>query len=261
MRAIQISGTADGGFLVERKFAGVTSERFIVNHKRECPVFRNGGFLGQPTWKKEAVAILQTERHKCAPPVEIVPELDHPLHSTLDITGYKGEQQMNTLRFDELKEANLARVGEFKNRLGRIAHAKSDGSDWTLAEWTNAMAGEAGEACNYSKKIRRGDYDDDLSVGIDLLLKEIADVVIYADLVASQTGRSLSAAIIQKFNEKSDEVGSKVKLYAAPYLPPVAISQADGEAAFHGDGEDAGLDRTTFSIVPNGSDFPKIVRE
>ena len=79
--------------------------------------------------------------------------------------------------------------------------------DWTLADWSNAIAGETGEMCNLIKKIRRGDEIDPKEVG-----KELADIIIYADILASLLGLDLSDCVIQKFNEVSDRVGSEVKI-------------------------------------------------
>jgi NTP pyrophosphatase (non-canonical NTP hydrolase) len=79
--------------------------------------------------------------------------------------------------------------------------------EWTLADWSNAIAGETGEMCNLIKKIRRGDDIDPKEVG-----KELADIVIYADILASLLGLELSDCVVQKFNEVSDRVGSDVKI-------------------------------------------------
>lgn len=79
--------------------------------------------------------------------------------------------------------------------------------DWTLADWSNAIAGETGEMCNLIKKIRRGDDVDVREVG-----KELADIVIYADLLADKLGLNLSDCIQQKFNEVSDRIGSEIKI-------------------------------------------------
>ncbi len=118
---------------------------------------------------------------------------------------------MNELTFQALREANMQRLPKFKNRRGEPAHSEPDGSDWSIAEWTNAMAGEAGEACNIAKKLLRGDYLDP-TTGILELLKELADVVIYADLVAQRAQCHLDTAIIAKFNEVSKRIGSEVRL-------------------------------------------------
>lgn len=58
---------------------------------------------------------------------------------------------------------------------------------WSIAEWTNAMAGESGEACNIAKKLIRGDYDRDETIAALLdLAEELADVIAYADLCMSR---------------------------------------------------------------------------
>ena len=58
----------------------------------------------------------------------------------------------------------------------------------------------------------RGDYGDDQELGIGELMDEIADVVIYADLICQRVGRKLTVAVFNKFNEKSEQIGSDVRL-------------------------------------------------
>ena len=79
--------------------------------------------------------------------------------------------------------------------------------EWSIADWSNALAGETGELCNVIKKMRRGDNIDVSEAG-----KELADVVIYADLLATKLGLNLSDCVRQKFNEVSDRVQSSVKI-------------------------------------------------
>lgn len=69
------------------------------------------------------------------------------------------------------------------------------------------MAGEAGEACNVVKKTFRGD-----SIAKDALAKELADIIIYADLLAKAANINLGEAIIDKFNEVSTKRGAVTKL-------------------------------------------------
>lgn len=87
---------------------------------------------------------------------------------------------------------------------------------WSVAEWTNAMAGEAGEACNIAKKILRIDLElrgnikksDKVRVKlVEELMRELADVVVYADLVAARVGCNLSNAIVETWNKKSKQLG------------------------------------------------------
>jgi hypothetical protein len=95
--------------------------------------------------------------------------------------------------------------------------------DWNIAEWTNAMAGEAGEACNASKKLRRLEcqmqqHDGDTPVPLTLqnaklkVAKECADAVIYADLVCQRLGIRLEDAIIEAFNSISTREGFPERL-------------------------------------------------
>lgn len=109
---------------------------------------------------------------------------------------------MNTdLSFKKLRDVNKLRC---ETAFNHGLHT------WSLAEWSNAMAGEAGETCNLTKKIKRGDFTLE-QVKKDLA-KEIADVVCYCDLLAAAADIDLGQAIIQKFNEVSDRRGVEIKL-------------------------------------------------
>jgi len=120
------------------------------------------------------------------------------------------ENYVQKLTFSDLRAANIARLPLFKNSKGVIAHAKPDGSDWTPAEWLEAVIGELGEYANERKKYRRGDRTlEEFNI---LARKELADVLIYLDLLAFQLGIDLGEAIVEKFNEVSDRVGCDVKL-------------------------------------------------
>lgn len=116
------------------------------------------------------------------------------------------------LTFNTLRGANKARLPEFKNSKGEPAHEKEDGSDWSLAEWMNAVAGELGEAANIIKKIRRGDIT--LEEARPLLAEEFADIVTYLDLTAMQAGVDLGQATMDKFNKVSERVGSSIRVDA-----------------------------------------------
>lgn len=102
------------------------------------------------------------------------------------------------LTFEELRVANLKRCTEsFHGQL----------SDWTPLEWAGAMAGEAGEACNAAKKLRRGE-----DVPCEAIADEIADTVIYGCLLCQALGVRLEDHIIRKFNAISNRYDSTVKL-------------------------------------------------
>lgn len=116
----------------------------------------------------------------------------------------------NKLTFHVLKEANVKRLPLFLNK-GKRAHKKHDGSDWKLSQWSNAIAGETGELCNLVKKVERGDYE--LFEARDDLGKEIADIIIYASLIAFRCGiHDLGEVVVAKFNEVSDRVGCPIKI-------------------------------------------------
>jgi NTP pyrophosphatase (non-canonical NTP hydrolase) len=111
--------------------------------------------------------------------------------------------------FDDLRKANVERCEEVYHPL----------KDWSPCDWATAMAGEAGEACNKVKKLRRlDDYQPDPTIDIarerlrDEIVEEIADCVIYCDLLAARLDRDLEKAIRDKFNKVSAKTGSKVFL-------------------------------------------------
>lgn len=102
------------------------------------------------------------------------------------------------MRFEELRLANVARCEDVFPPL----------DDWSPTDWACAMAGEAGEACNAVKKLRRGDS----GASVEDIAAELADTVIYCDLLAARLRINLSEAIREKFNLVSDERGSLIRL-------------------------------------------------
>lgn len=90
-------------------------------------------------------------------------------------------------------------------------HANSPG--WSGLEWAGAMCGEAGEAANVAKKLRRweqglpGNRDVTPEVLRRELGEECADVFLYLCLLASHYGLNLEQEIVRKFNQKSLEQG------------------------------------------------------
>jgi NTP pyrophosphatase (non-canonical NTP hydrolase) len=79
---------------------------------------------------------------------------------------------------------------------------------WTILEWAGAMCGEAGEAANVAKKLRR------ISQGINMkeynltelreqLGEELADTLLYLLILAASEGIDLEQAAIKKFNRVS----------------------------------------------------------
>ena len=114
-------------------------------------------------------------------------------------------------QFERLRAVNVRRcVNDFGHTL----------DSWSPAEWTNAMCGEAGEAANVAKKMLRhrdnvagntGD-DRDLAALREKLRRELADVLIYADLCAASQGIDLWDAVRETFNAKSAQIGSLERL-------------------------------------------------
>lgn len=107
------------------------------------------------------------------------------------------------LNFDDFRRANGARCLRWH----------PDGiTSWSQSDWAVAIAGEAGEMCNVVKKLNRlrdglvGNHGEDVSHAqlIAKLGKELADVVIYCDLLAQREGLNLGELVRLKFNEVSE---------------------------------------------------------
>ena len=136
---------------------------------------------------------------------------------------------MSKLTFDVLRLANTERLPTFKNSRGELTH-NATGSDWSPLEWGAAMNGEVGELIEVVlefarralkigdtlKKVRRGDLDPTLATVREAIAKELADVQIYLDLLASRFAIDLGEATLRKFNEVSKRVGSPVFIEAHP---------------------------------------------
>lgn len=102
-----------------------------------------------------------------------------------------------SLDLEELRQANLKRSEETFHSI----------DSWSLTDWACAAAGELGEACNLIKKRRRGD-----DINTEDIADEIADTLIYLDLLSSRLGEELSIAVRRKFNAVSERTGSSVFL-------------------------------------------------
>jgi NTP pyrophosphatase (non-canonical NTP hydrolase) len=100
------------------------------------------------------------------------------------------------LTFRTLRDANKKRVPYFHD-----AHA----APWTPAQWLQAVVGELGEYANLRKKVERGDFT--LAEALPELANELADVVIYLDILATELGIDLGPAVMRKWNTKAEERG------------------------------------------------------
>lgn len=140
---------------------------------------------------------------------------EHPI-----IQGFTGwEDGYWTL----LAGASLPLTLEGVSRINRQRCKRWHGRDtepWTAADWSNAMAGEAGEACNVVKKIRRHETntstpnDPDLAELVEMLADELADTYLYLDLLANHFDIDLPKAIADKFNRVSETMGFPERLDA-----------------------------------------------
>jgi NTP pyrophosphatase (non-canonical NTP hydrolase) len=118
------------------------------------------------------------------------------------------------LTFDLLRTTSVPRAQRWHH---------GDLGNWNVAEWSNAMAGEAGEACNATKKLRRieermqqGDGDSAAPKTLEearaKVAKEIGDTIIYADLVCERVGWTTEDAVRLAFNQISEREGFPERL-------------------------------------------------
>lgn len=91
--------------------------------------------------------------------------------------------------------------------------------EWSAADWSNAMAGEAGEVCNAVKKLRRLECGIVQAKGpatreaaIAEIATEIGDTFLYLDLLAARLGIDFAAAIVDTFNRVSEREGFAQRL-------------------------------------------------
>lgn len=136
-------------------------------------------------------------------------------------------EQRAALTFRMLRGANCARLPLFKNGKGERAHSKPDGSDWSNAQWLQALVGEVGELANLMKKIDRRDFEQ-RRVQYDLE-SELADIMIYLDLLAMRLGVDLDSAVIAKFNAVSNRVCVGVRLTNQGWYCDKHLGEVPGE--------------------------------
>jgi len=129
----------------------------------------------------------------------------------------KGSRWTGTSYDISCEKCNGTGDGNYKypltfNNLQRKNYARSTydikvSNNWTPLEWGGALAGETGELCNMLKKLRRGEKVDKKDIAY-----ELADVIVYADLLASKLYINLEEAVIEKFNIVSKRWKSKYTL-------------------------------------------------
>lgn len=113
------------------------------------------------------------------------------------------------LTLEDLRNTNLSRA--------MVWHP--DGiEEWSVNDWAVALGGEAGECLNKCKKLKRIDSNIRQANGMDreqmvqAIGEEIADVVLYADLLASRLGFRLEDLLVSKFNDTSIREGFSHRL-------------------------------------------------
>lgn len=118
----------------------------------------------------------------------------------------------SVLTFDEVRLANVSRAKRW-HKPGTIP--------WISSDWSNAMAGEAGEVCNAVKKLRRLDTNVESAnitqprsrdAAIAAIKKEIGDTFIYLDLLADHLNIDMQEAVREAFNQVSEREGFPEKL-------------------------------------------------
>lgn len=121
------------------------------------------------------------------------------------------------LTFADFSATNLARC-EAADGFGHPLNG------WTLSDWFTAAMGELGEAANKAKKLNRvrdgipgnTESEEELRAG---LADEIADTMIYLDLLAQAAGFDLATAVVSKFNRTSEKIGAPHRLLAGSATP------------------------------------------
>lgn len=120
------------------------------------------------------------------------------------------------LSFRKLAERNLERCEKDFHTL----------EAWSITDWACALGGETGECLNEVKKLRRhipADMPPKTITGkasampacaqkLQAIGEELADIVIYADLLAQRLGLDLGTCVVKKFNRTSKEIVSDVVL-------------------------------------------------
>lgn len=85
-------------------------------------------------------------------------------------------------------------------------------NDWSPTDWGCALGGECGELLNFLKKMRRNEDGKITSlVTFEDIKKEVGDIFAYLNLLCIRLNINMEDAIIDKFNEVSDRVGSSIK--------------------------------------------------
>lgn len=113
---------------------------------------------------------------------------------------------------------NFKQVSKVNKERALLWH-KGGLDEWTIADWSNAMCGEAGEVANAVKKYRRLEGGLQQKSGPqtfdeakEAIAKEIGDTYLYLDLLAQVLGIDIQDAIVSTFNRVSKREGFPQRL-------------------------------------------------
>lgn len=167
----------------------------------------------------------------------------------LEVVLTKQPEESTCLDLWLLRQTNVARCEEVFHSLAR----------WSVNDWAVAAGGELGEAQNVAKKLRRlddADAKEDTQARRDYLRMrlalELADALIYMDLLAARAGIDLAAATAFKFNVISDERGSSWRLPKADGRMRALALQAPNWL----DGQEEGRDTAPLESPTMVKEFP-----
>ena len=157
--------------------------------------------------------------------VKAVPQPDGTVHvySTLnpDVVTPFTAKEWEVFVADLREQGRAERDGELTFRavseINRVRcerwHPGFPADGWTGSDWSNAMAGEAGETCNVVKKLRRDDFGkvqaaaDSRADLVAKLATEIGDTFLYLDLLAQFYGLDIARCVVDTFNRVSNREG------------------------------------------------------
>lgn len=175
------------------------------------------------------------------------------------------------LCLDELRAGNITRALEWnpggKDMGGPFAACELAGEVGEAIEAMGAALGMAmatGAICNATKKAERARAG--IAGGVDAAVdlgRELADVVICADLVAMRLGVNLGDAIVEKFNLTSRERGFATRISGDPLSCRMAAHRAS--ASIYKQQRDALLevlrvnDALAEVVAANKGDLTKLV--
>lgn len=103
---------------------------------------------------------------------------------------------MSDLTFERLREVSARRAIE------AYPNMPNGAQEWPVEVWALAIAGEAGELAQWVKRRLTGER----AVSDLTIFDEIADVVIYCDLLATRMGVRLEDLVKSKFNRTSNKI-------------------------------------------------------